>query len=410
MGQAPASRPPIRVGIISPCPPPHGGITRRMENYLSNWDPDEVEAHFIPIFPPENAEPLAGAKFHRLASNGPRSWKGLGTWAKTMRHWPLTRPYVYPLFARYNASLSRLIQETDINVIYAHEVWPAGVSAILQSRLHGVVSVVDTYGEITKATATYRRWQRPGRFACRNADYIISCSQYCLEYALKLGADPTRAQSIPVGIDVERFRPGLDGGQWRRDHGIPADATVISTMGHAIHQKLDAFFAAIPHVRASGEVRFLVGGAGYDFDHFSDRAAELSKSSNVQVEMLGFVPEDELLEFHAASDIFVMSPNTEIECSSLSLLEAMASGITVVGPNDNGIPEFVRDGKNGVTFAPNDAGDLARVLTKLADDPDLRERLAAAGTVTAREEWDTRKMADRVLDVFRDQLERQRVR
>jgi phosphatidylinositol alpha-1,6-mannosyltransferase len=381
-----------------------------VQSYISHWDPEEVEVHFLPIFPSDDAEPFIGAEFHRLAENGPRSWKGLWTWLKTLRHSPLTRPYVYPLFAKYNASLSALIMRTGINVIYAHEVWPAGVAAVLQSRLHGVASVVTTYGEITKATPAYRRLQRTGKFVCNNADHISSCSQYCLDLALNLGADPTTSQSIPVGVDVERFRPGLDGSGWRRQHGITEDTTVVSVLGHVIHQKLDTFFDSIPHVQISGDVRFLVGGTGFDFDHFSDRAAEISNTSGVTVDMLGFVVEDELLEFYAATDIFVASPSTEIECLGLTLLEAMACGITVVAANIGGVPEFVRNGENGATFTADDPFDLARVLTNLVETPDLKDRLGSAGNVTAREEFDVRGMADTVLDIFREQVARRQKR
>ena len=55
------------VGIIAPCPPPHGGITRMIQNNLDNWGCD-IKTFLIPNYPPVAPMPLSMSK----ASDGRR--------------------------------------------------------------------------------------------------------------------------------------------------------------------------------------------------------------------------------------------------------------------------------------------------------------------------------------------------
>lgn len=389
--------PPVRVGIIAPCPPPHGGVTRLIENLLSHWPRDEVSAHFVPMYLPPVAAPIKGARFHRLTDTKARSLRGILSYPRVLARAPLTYPWVYRHFLRYNLSLSRLIERERLNVIYAHAVWPAGASAVLQSRVAGVGSVVVAYGETFGTIPRHRRWRRTARFVCRNATHIVSPSEHCLRGALTLSADRTRASVIYAGVDVQRFRLGLDGGAWRAKKGIGPAAIVVSVLGLVLRRKLDLFLDAISLVDAPGEVVYLIGGKGEDETYVKKRVAEASGS---KVELLGFVPETELPEFYAASDILVASPHTELECMGLSMKEAMACGTAVVGTRIGGIPEAIEDGVNGVLCAPEDPRDLARALSRMAADPEARSRMGAAGRATVEERFDARASARLTLNVL----------
>ena len=116
---------PLRIGIIAPCPPPYGGIARIVENNLALWADQPVEAHFLPMQIPGDAEPPAGAEFHRLSEQGPRSWNGIGAFIGALTRAPVTRLSAYKLFVNYNRALSRFISEHKLDAIYAHQVWPA---------------------------------------------------------------------------------------------------------------------------------------------------------------------------------------------------------------------------------------------------------------------------------------------
>jgi glycosyltransferase involved in cell wall biosynthesis len=92
----------------------------------------------------------------------------------------------------------------------------------------------------------------------------------------------------------------------------------------------------------------------------------------------------------------LLFPSIWEEPFSRTLLEAMASGLAVVGTTTGGSKEVVVDGENALTFTPGDAHDLARQIERLARDPALRKRLALAGARTVRERFDIERMVDQI--------------
>lgn len=76
----------------------------------------------------------------------------------------------------------------------------------------------------------------------------------------------------------------------------------------------------------------------------------------------------------ASLDVAVV-PSTWYENSPLAIMEAHAAGTPVVTANIGGMAELVRDGVDGLHFRFNDAADLASVLQRLINEPDLLPRL-----------------------------------
>jgi glycosyltransferase involved in cell wall biosynthesis len=83
-------------------------------------------------------------------------------------------------------------------------------------------------------------------------------------------------------------------------------------------------------------------------------------------------------EWLHAIDVFVLPSLSE--ALSNSLMEAMACGCCAVASRTGGNPELIDHDRTGLLFTPGDTAGLAQCLSRLAADPGLRERLAAAGT------------------------------
>ena len=390
-------RPSIRVGILSPCPPPYAGITRIVDNHLHFWPRDRVEAYLVPNHPPANPQPFDGATYLDLVQASARSWKGAGAYLNCLLRSPLTRPWVYRQFVLYNAGLSRLIQQQGLNVLYAHELWPAGASAVLQSQIHGIASVVVAYGETWHTTAQHRRWQRVEPYVLQGSSWIVSTSEHCLAGAIRSGARKDRASVIYAGIDLERFRPDLDGTAFRAEYGIPPDAIVISSLGLALRRKLETFLDALQHLEPGDNVHCLIGGVGDDSAYVEERARGIR---GVKVQLLGFVPEKELPEFYAATDILVVSPRTLLECMGQSMKEAMACGRAVIGARIGGVPEAIRDDCSGLLFEPDNPVDLLHALKRLCADRGVRERMGNRGRKIAEEKFSAEVAARQTLEIF----------
>lgn len=94
-----------------------------------------------------------------------------------------------------------------------------------------------------------------------------------------------------------------------------------------------------------------------------------------QVSFAGFHPAP--LQIMPGFDVIVLA--TRRETFGLVLVEAMRCGVAVIGSNAGGVAEIIEHDQSGLLFEPGSAASLADQLERLAADPSLRGRLAAAG-------------------------------
>jgi glycosyltransferase involved in cell wall biosynthesis len=86
------------------------------------------------------------------------------------------------------------------------------------------------------------------------------------------------------------------------------------------------------------------------------------------------VGEQALHALYAASDVFLHP--THFEGSSLVTLEAMAHGLPVIATRAGGIPDKVKDGRNGFLVEPGDIDALSAAIRRMASTPDDRARMS----------------------------------
>ncbi len=89
----------------------------------------------------------------------------------------------------------------------------------------------------------------------------------------------------------------------------------------------------------------------------------------------------------------------------VTLLEAQAAGVPVVGFRSGGVVEAVADGITGVLVPPGDVQALAEAVGGLLNDPDRRGRLAAAGPARVRDQFGVARMVQGYADIYSEVLE-----
>ena len=328
--------------------------------------------------------------------------------AAMVRLMPITRPANAMHILKYAAGLENYVREHQIDVIYAHELWPAGAIANAVSQRTGAASVVAGYGECFGLETQHKRWRRANRSASANADFLLSTSEHCMKQARGIsGRSADKSRVIYAGVDIDRFNPSVAGDSWRQRQDIEPDAFVVSVLGLVLRRKLDVFVEALRLMDPDTKLVAIIGGKGQDEQHFKNIVRDID---NVDLLFAGFVSEDELPEFYAASDVLVVSPRTELECMGQSMKEAMACATATVGARIGGIPEAIEDGINGLLYAPDDPADLARALNQMKTDPTSRARMGQAGRKTAESKFDAVDSARVTLEVFDQAIEISRSR
>lgn len=220
-----------------------------------------------------------------------------------------------------------------------------------------------------------------------------------------------RARVVTNGIRTERFEkppPGIDPTELRRSIGT-GDRFLWLTIGGIEPRKGSEFL-----VRALAELKraapadrtpqlAVIGGHSFqDHRHYSEAVLasldELGIEDGRDLVQLGTVTDDEVVAWMHAADGFVF-PSIN-EGWGLAPLEAMAAGLPVVASDLEVFREFLDDGTDAILTRTGDAGSLARGMSTLMADDDLRGRLAAAGPdVAARFPW--RRTAEQHLEIYR---------
>jgi glycosyltransferase involved in cell wall biosynthesis len=100
------------------------------------------------------------------------------------------------------------------------------------------------------------------------------------------------------------------------------------------------------------------------------------------VRFLGAVADADLPALYNAADLYVGASRRHdllAEGFGISLVEASACGLAVVGGRSGGVPDAVREGETGILVDPDDPQAVAAGINRLLDDDALRQRLGAAG-------------------------------
>ena len=146
------------------------------------------------------------------------------------------------------------------------------------------------------------------------------------------------------------------------------------------------------------QIRCVIIGDGEERERLSSLKKELGLDDCV--EMLGSRSLAELKDWYYRATIFVMAsvlcPTGETDGLPTVIIEAMASGLPVVGTKTAAIPEAVRDGLNGFLVPANQPEPLADRIQLLIEDDELRVRLGEAGRRIAEVEFNLKRKAEKL--------------
>jgi glycosyltransferase involved in cell wall biosynthesis len=251
------------------------------------------------------------------------------------------------------------------SVVYAHFLFPAGVAALAIARRLGL-PVVAALGEsgfsLYESTISLDHIVR----TVRGFDALLSVSEfnrgYCIEH---YGVQPERFRVEPNATDTERFRP-QDREALRRRLGLPEDKVILSFSGQFADRK--GPLRVMAAIRGMPDVACIFLGDGPD------------RPSGDQVLVARKVPHDEVADWLAASDIYVL-PTLE-EGSPNSVIEAMACGLPVISSQLPSLRETT-DESCAVLVPVGDVEALHHAIAELAADPERRTRMGAAGRTRA---------------------------
>ncbi len=205
------------------------------------------------------------------------------------------------------------------------------------------------------------------------------CADVCREIGLDRRADSLRV--VPLGTDPAHFRPGIDTRQVIERYGLKGRRWMITVANLVPHKGIDVGIRALASLAGQHpDLGYAIVGRGEQRTELEQLALELGVADRVR--FLSGVPDEDLPGLYNAASVYVGISRLEpksVEGFGISLAEASACALPVVGGRSGGVPETVREGETGLLVDPTSHVDVAAAIDSILSDASFSESLGRAG-------------------------------
>jgi rhamnosyl/mannosyltransferase len=293
----------------------------------------------------------------------------------------------------------QLHRERRFDIVHLHFPDPLGqLTAMALPR--SVKRVISWHSDIVKQRAALALYRPFLDAFVRDADAIVGASpqHFSSSQQMAPGKPGQLREVIPYGFDPSAFA-WTDAARARRAE-LAKEARarpVIFTVGrHVYYKGFDVLICALRSVDAE----LWIGGRGPLTESFRNAAREAGVADRIR--FLGFIPDDELVAYYDACDVFCMPSTERAEQFGLVQLEAMHLGKPVVATRlGTGVEYVTLDGVTGLLVEPGNETALAEALNRLLPDPALRTRLGGAGQARVASTFSLQQMIDSTAALYR---------
>ena len=318
----------------------------------------------------------------------------------------------YPLFRepQYLLSLANKLvevsREFDLDIIHAHYAIPHAAAAYLAKQILSasgakkVPRVITTlHGTDVTLIGSDPSYSETAAFCIDQSDGVTAVSDSLREDTYREMPVRGEIRVIPNFLDCQYHRRLPDerlGARYRA--GDPSTKLVVHVSNFRPVKRAAAVVEIFRRIRERVPARLLLVGDGPDLSRVCRLARETGLGDAVQP--LG---EQELVvPILSVADLFLL-PSTQ-ESFGLAALEAMACEVPVVASRVGGLPEVIEHGVSGFLHPVEDLSAMAASAVNLLTDPDLHQRVRAAGWRTVQERFCADEVVPRYEAFYREVL------
>jgi glycosyltransferase involved in cell wall biosynthesis len=168
---------------------------------------------------------------------------------------------------------------------------------------------------------------------------------------------------FPGGVDLKRYFPADDRKNLRHVFDIPIDKLILFSVRNLVPRMgLENLLYAFAKVAdALPDTYLVIGGTG----PLKNALIGLTKTLglNERVRFTGFIPDEQLSSYYRMADIFIL-PTLELEGFGLVTLEAMATGLPVLGTPVGGTKEILDRFDSNFLFSDTSADSIADLIIR----------------------------------------------
>jgi len=290
--------------------------------------------------------------------------------------------------------LRRIIRQERPDIIHLHSRRGADTLGAIAGRLCGCRVLLTR-----RVDNPEPRWWVNIKY--RLYDHIVTISQGIRSVLLSEGLAADRVSCVPSAVDLQRFSQACDRPAFIANLGVPSDARVIGMVAQFIERKGHRYLLeAIPAiVKRYPEAVFVLFGKGPLWEAIREQVAD-SEQLSACVFLPGF--RDDLEYCLPCLDI--LAHPADMEGLGVSLLQAAACAVPLVGSDAGGIPEIVHEGQTGHLIPAASPSALIRAINHLLDDPEAAQQMGRNGRQLVVDMFSIPAMVQGNLGVYRELL------
>ena len=286
-------------------------------------------------------------------------------------------------------SLKQIIHRIQPDIIQAG---PLQRSAFLVALTHfkPLVSMSWGYDLIIDANRN-PLWRWMTRYTLKHSTVMIGDCETIRKLAVSYGMKSDRIVTFPWGVDLDKYKPLSE------PKPPKPEFTLLSTRSWEPIYGVDILAKAFTiATRAHPEIRLIMLGNGSQAGTL--RNIFMRYGVGDRIFLPGQMNQNELPRFYHSADVYISASHSD--GTSISLLEAMASGLPVIVSDIPGNKEWVSHGKQGWLFPDGDINALAQTIIDAFENREKLPQMGKAARELAEQRADWKKNFPKLLEAY----------
>lgn len=234
------------------------------------------------------------------------------------------------------------------------------------------------------------------KYASKKIDMIVCISENIRKIMIECGISEAKLVTVLSGVDTKKFENIVVEKSFKEENGIPENKIIVGTTAAlADHKDYPTLLKAAKIVlEKRSDVFFCSLGDGRLKDELIRLSTELEISDNFKF----FGYREDVGKFLKTFDIFVLS--SKMEGLGTSIIDAMALGLPIVATEAGGIPELIKNERNGLLVPKQNPVALANAILFLLENESARKKLGKQAREDS-ENFSFKKMAEQNFEIYK---------